>query len=297
MDKEDAFRYFHSFYVCCKRIDGQKAPVKNQNKAEEVKKKRDEPPAHNMGFQFNPKAFSGQMAFTSQPAPEEGNNIDIGMAKLMAEPEKWAGLMYQSDMVRSFRMLTSSFGVNWPKDQQRWTLWNRSCGVKPMGDGGPMTFVEAKFQALGPASFTDDVCETQEMSNYGGYQLGWRRPGRGEGLCDVPGLKLFGDVDPDDIAQGGVGNCWLVSALSALAEFDGEVMSLFKHQDLSEEGKYTVTLYDLPSRKFKEIVIDDRLAIHPQTDNLLSLRPTAENELWSVTLPAPAVPDPSDPSE
>eukprot|EP00961_Rhodomonas_salina_P162690 2191221-Rhodomonas_salina.1 len=41
MDKEDAFRYFHSFYVCCKEMFGDKVP-KNENKADEVKQKRAE---------------------------------------------------------------------------------------------------------------------------------------------------------------------------------------------------------------------------------------------------------------
>eukprot|EP00961_Rhodomonas_salina_P261697 3536820-Rhodomonas_salina.1 len=169
MDKEDAFRYFHSFNVCCKSIDGGKIP-KHEGKSEEVKQKRDEPPAHNMSFEFNPIQFSGAMGLGSRPVTEEGFNIDIGMERLMADPEKWAALQYH----QSF--------LNAPKDQQQWVLWARSSNIKPQGVGqGEVVLVEAKFKALGPASFTDDVCETQEMSTYGGYPLGWRRPGRGEG--------------------------------------------------------------------------------------------------------------------
>ena len=81
-------------------------------------------------------------------------------------------------------------------------------------------------------------------------------PGRGEGLGDVPYLKLVGDIDPNDgaapsmlpacrhalatslmlvmrlkrtalgargfaplaVSQGNVGDCWLLSGISALAE-------------------------------------------------------------------------------
>eukprot|EP00961_Rhodomonas_salina_P200268 2701540-Rhodomonas_salina.1 len=178
-----------------------------------------------MGFTFVPVQYGGAYSFQRNPVKEEGLGIHVGMQKLQDEPEKWGGLMYQSDM------------VNAPTEYQQWTLYDRACGFSPADPGqGPFTFVEAKFQALGPASFTDNVCETQEMSFYGGRQLEWKRCGRGEGICDSPGLKLFGDVDPDDIHQGQVGNCWLVSALSALAEFDGAVKSLFKEQDLSSEG-------------------------------------------------------------
>ena len=37
-----------------------------------------------------------------------------------------------------------------------------------------------------------------------------RRPGRGQGCADVPGLKVIIDVDPNDVAQGAVGDCWLL---------------------------------------------------------------------------------------
>ena len=42
-----------------------------------------------------------------------------------------------------------------------------------------------------------------------------------------PGLKIIGDVDPNDVHQG-VGNCWLL-AISALAEFDGAVYVIHQH--------------------------------------------------------------------
>ena len=41
-----------------------------------------------------------------------------------------------------------------------------------------------------------------------------------------PSPVLFADVEPADACQGRVGNCWLIAAMSALAEFP----SYFKHK-------------------------------------------------------------------
>ena len=56
----------------------------------------------------------------------------------------------------------------------------------------------------------------------------WKRPGRGEGLADdVPILRLFRSVDPNDLHQGRLGDCWLVSAMAALAEFPATLRYMF----------------------------------------------------------------------
>ena len=114
------------------------------------------------------------------------------------------------------------------------------------------------------------------------------QPGRGMGCADIPGLKIIGDVDPNDVHQGQVGNCWLLSAISALAEFDGAVHKLFANtpggiENMPRAGpnKYHVTLYDLRTWEPVDVVVDERLAANAnRSGELLGARPSDDGELW-----------------
>ncbi|KAK3283109.1 hypothetical protein CYMTET_9187 [Cymbomonas tetramitiformis] len=59
-----------------------------------------------------------------------------------------------------------------------------------------------------------------------------------------PGQGLFHGIDPTDIAQGQLGDCWLLSSISSLAEFPEVVKYSFVTKDTNLEGKYVVRIYD-----------------------------------------------------
>eukprot|EP00756_Hemistasia_phaeocysticola_P008073 Hpha_TRINITY_DN14485_c3_g1::TRINITY_DN14485_c3_g1_i1::g.157968::m.157968/K08582/CAPN15; calpain-15 len=71
-----------------------------------------------------------------------------------------------------------------------------------------------------------------------------------EGMC------LFqGEIEPGDIQQGGLGNCWLMSSFACLAEYPGALQNMFDQRETSQRGKYTITLYE--NGRPKEVTIDD----------------------------------------
>lgn len=76
--------------------------------------------------------------------------------------------------------------------------------------------------------------------------------------------NLFdGEISPNDLLQGSIGNCWLVAAMASLAEFPDAVEKLFDQKELSKTGRCQVRLYD--ARKgMIELPIDEFIPCHPR---------------------------------
>mmetsp|Transcript_89792 Transcript_89792/g.258844 ORF Transcript_89792/g.258844 Transcript_89792/m.258844 type:complete len:481 (+) Transcript_89792:78-1520(+) len=221
--------------------------------------------------------YDGRYHYQTKPQWEEfDGSIESGLDTLKENPSVYEGLMYQTDM------------TEWPEDQQKCKLLRRTgCGFRIQdGSGDAFTFVEAKYQTLEQ----EVEIETDEYTDdfqYEGYALSRTvSPGRGSGVADMPGITIIREVDPCDISQGRVGDCWLLSAISALAEYDGAIARLFRRTpDLESrpyEGpnKYVVTLWDLESWSEVDIEIDERLCLAPNSNGLLGCAPSVDGELW-----------------
>jgi len=80
------------------------------------------------------------------------------------------------------------------------------------------------------------------------------RNGLKDGQGDPP--VLWREIRPEAIAQGQVGNCWLIAAISALAEYPQAVKDLFVEADV-QNGRYVIQLYDMSKASWEEVEIDD----------------------------------------
>jgi hypothetical protein len=78
---------------------------------------------------------------------------------------------------------------------------------------------------------------------------------------DEPPMPLFWTIDSGDLKQGAVGDCWLIAAVSCLANYPEEIEALFfgHGAEAAPDGRYTVLLYDHRKRSTLPIVIDERV--------------------------------------
>eukprot|EP00439_Symbiodinium_sp_Y106_P011743 s6526_g1.t2 len=68
--------------------------------------------------------------------------------------------------------------------------------------------------------------------------------------------KSFVGMSSSDLAQGSLGNCWLVATIAALARRPGAVRRLFVEADPAA-GRFTVQLFDMATGRWELVEVDD----------------------------------------
>eukprot|EP00913_Durusdinium_trenchii_P016012 g15049.t1 len=213
-------------------------------------------------WKFESLTGPGRYFFKFQPEIEQiSGSIAEGEAKLKSQPELYEGMMYQTNM----------------KDL-RWLNYKL---VKRTGSGyrftpeqpPSFTFLEAKYQALEHHSkITLDPDQYTDGMTFRGQRLGKAcHPGRGQGVCDVPHIKIIGEIHPNEPRlrragrgirrfDGSGGVEFNGSAISALSEFEGAIAKLFKKTPnikalpKNQPQKYVVTLYESWVSRFVVLV-------------------------------------------
>ncbi|TKR80373.1 hypothetical protein L596_014456 [Steinernema carpocapsae] len=135
-------------------------------------------------------------------------------------------------------------------------------------------FVDVAFPPTNQSLFLD----TQRNSD-----IVWRRPGE---ISDNPKLFVEG-ASPNDVAQGILGNCWFVSACSALTHNDAMLAKVIPEADDQEWGddKLYSGIFRFCFWRFGEwieVVVDDLLPT--KNGKLLFARSKTPNEFWSALL-------------
>ena len=81
--------------------------------------------------------------------------------------------------------------------------------------------------------------------------------------------------------QGELGDCWLLSAISVLAEKKGQIQQIFLDHTQSHWGKYRLKLWQGLEKKFVVITVDDMV---PCKDGRPIFTKPKGNEMWVLLL-------------
>lgn len=103
---------------------------------------------------------------------------------------------------------------------------------------------------------------------------------------------LWQSISPSDIVQGAVGDCWLIAALSSVAQQPERIKRCFRNYPsggVSDTGKYVVQLYDVTRPGWIDVIVDDRLPCkHNRSENEKFAKPLFSNantgEIWPQIL-------------
>ena len=93
------------------------------------------------------------------------------------------------------------------------------------------------------------------------------------------------DIDPSDICQGQLGDCWLLSAIACLAEHEGAIQRIFSESAYNPRGKYHLHLYDkIQGRQPVKISIDDRFPCLKDNNMPMFSNPGENGHIWVCLL-------------
>ena len=93
---------------------------------------------------------------------------------------------------------------------------------------------------------------------------------------------IFQDkIEPNDITQGNLGNCYFLSALSSLAKFPELIYKIFRTKQVNQCGYYEIIMFI--DGEWQIVIIDDFFPTSSNTGNIAFTRPNG-NELWVILL-------------
>jgi Calpain family cysteine protease len=169
-------------------------------------------------YRFDGKALSDHLGHMEEV---RGKSIQQGIEHFQSHPELYIAMMYQTSM------------MNFVEAKQKYHLLHRrnTYLYRPQisaDNRGWMTLLINEYEEL-PRFPNNELPEKNRDRYTDDFEFQGRKlhiphsmnkpilPGRGMGIGDSPDLKLIGDIDPSDVIQGTVGDCWLLGAISAVS--------------------------------------------------------------------------------
>ena len=130
-------------------------------------------------------------------------------------------------------------------------------------------------------TFSEDGTASFDSSEVEKADLVWMRP---EEFFQDEEYHMFEDkIEPNDINQGALGNCWFLCSIACLAEFPQLIRKLFQEdsQELNDYGLYNITL--CIDGQWRNYSLDDLMPCTSDNHSPQFARAN-HNELWVMLL-------------
>ena len=120
-------------------------------------------------------------------------------------------------------------------------------------------------------------CNSYNKSEWKGFK--WATP---KEIFKGEEFYVYEDkIDPDDILQGGLGDCYFLSAIAGLAEYPDRIKKLFLTRHVNDEGIYCIAL--CINGLWEEVIMDDQVPTM-QYSRSPAFNHSRGNELWVILL-------------
>ena len=91
-----------------------------------------------------------------------------------------------------------------------------------------------------------------------------------------------GVIEPNDIKQGQIGDCYFLSSLAALAEKPERIRDLFLSQEANQYGVYGANLFKNGIKMI--VLVDDLIPCLGKNTSEIEFSKSKGSELWVVLL-------------
>ena len=144
---------------------------------------------------------------------------------------------------------------------------------------GDAQFVDEEFPA-DPASLMPEMDEEHAKWS----EIQWVRASEIACLKDEGGNQaiFLEDISPNDIKQGGLGDCYFLSVLSVLAEHPDRIRKLFATDQVNPQGMYGINM--VKNGKAQTVIIDDFIPCSAGDDPQPSFSKGNGAEIWVLLL-------------
>ena len=107
-----------------------------------------------------------------------------------------------------------------------------------------------------------------------------RRPARVHWKSFEQAKIIDNGVNPNDIHQGGIGDCYLLAAISSVAVFPGYVEKMLCHGQRNDSGQYCVRWYCNNGKGQRDTWVTPSFVVNDGNDSFFHAHSENANEIW-----------------